>query len=179
TNLGVSDLALDLGDFYAWHTADGNVVLIMTMGHDQMPTAGQTGLYDPDALYGFHIDTDDDQLADHDIWIRFGQNGAGDWGVQARGVPGATEDLVGSVELDISAGNGVRLFAGLRDDPFFTDVEGFFATASSGDLMFDSTRDNRAGTNCTAIVLQFPVAALGGANRFDTWVTSSRIGAGS
>ncbi len=175
TDAALGDPALDLGDFFAWHTADGNVVLIMTMGHGNPPMDGQAGLYDPDVLYGFHIDTDDDQVADHDIWIRFGQNRAGTWGVQARGIPGADQDLVGSVELDIDDGAGNHLFAGLHDDPFFIDAEGFFATVATGDLMFDNTRDGRAQTNCTGIAVQFPLAALGGAERFDTWATSSRI----
>ncbi|MEM9068221.1 MAG: DUF4331 family protein [Myxococcota bacterium] len=175
TSVGVGDPAANIADVYAWHE-DGNVVAVLTVDGAKVPVAEQQGTYDRDVLYGVHFDTNDDQQADETIWVRFGQNDAGAWGVQAEGIPGASEPLEGAVESPLRRGEE-RLWAGLRDDPFFFDLDGFGMTVATGTLSFDSTRDSIAGTNCTAIVVEFPASTLG--SNVDVWATTARIGGGS
>jgi len=68
-----------------------------------------------------------------------------------------------------------RVFAGLRDDPFFFDLEGFEQTLQTGAVSFQDTRDSVAGLNCTAIVLEFDrAAALGGSQTLNLWTTTGR-----
>lgn len=168
-----ADAPADIADFYAWHTDDGKIVAVLTFAG----LSSKTATYDGAVLYGVHIDSDGDQLADRDIWIRFGQNGAGEWGVQVVGLPGTDAPVVGPVETEIDATDTLQVFAGVRDDPFFFDAEGFGETLMTGTIAFDSTRDAFAGSNVTAIVLQMDaVAAFGDNTTGDMWATTGRNG---
>lgn len=166
----------DIADLYAWHSADGQTLtVVLTFGGPVAPAADQAGTYDPNVLYGIHIDNTSDQAANHDIWVRFAQNDLGDWGIQVTSLPGESEALIGAVETEVAGASG-RVWAGLRDDPFFFDLTGFGTTLTTGDLAFDNTRDDFAGQNVTAIVLEMPVsAAIGAGNTLDIWATSSTL----
>lgn len=171
----MADPAADIGDYYGWHTEGGTFVAAMTFAC--LTEGGSPATYDPEVLYGFHIDNDGDDMSDIDIWCRFGTNMAMDeWGVQCLNVPGAAGPVEGAVDTNIDSGDGVMLFGGPREDPFFFDFDGFLATLMSGDLSFDSANDSFAGTNCTTIVLEMDAAAAaGGATTFQTWATTARL----
>ena len=172
-----STAARNIADFYAWHEG-GALIAIVTMGGAALP--GQAAPYDPDALYGVHIDNDADDVADIDIWVRFGQDAGGNWGVKVENLPGASGDVIGAVEGNLDGGGGTQVFAGLRDDPFFFDLEGFNDTVAMGSLQFASltmgnARDSLAGTNANAIVLSMDLdAARGGADQIQMWATTAR-----
>lgn len=182
------DTAADIADFYAWHDADGNMVVVLSIAGASMPVADQTGTYDADVLYGIHFsDTGSggDPLyeATHDIWVRFGANDAGDWGMQVMNLPGEDDMVVGAVETPLTAPNGAMAWVGLADDPFFFDLEGFQDTVTTGDLSFaslaagGSARDSLMGTNATTIVLQFPASDVTSAGGMvHTWATTGRTG---
>jgi hypothetical protein len=135
-------------------------------------------------LYSFHIDRDRDAVADHSIHARFGQNSLGQWGVELENVPGAgARYLFGPVEQVVTA-NGLRFYAGLRDDPFFFDAQGFNATLASfgddsapdGQVLITNTRDSFANRNVTVIVFEMDLdAAFGGSSELYFWGTSARI----
>ncbi len=177
----IAGTAEDIGDFFAWHTgtgADQKLIMVFTFAGPVAPVAGQAGTYDPDVLYGVHIDNDDgDALANNDIWVRFAQNDLGEWGMQVQGVPGTTGPLVGAVETTITEGD-VSVRAGLFDDPFFFDLSGFVETLNTQTLSFDSANDDFAGSNITAVVIETPYAAAqGGAGPvLNLWATAARIG---
>ena len=175
-----ADRAADIGDLYAWHTDTGKTIFVLTYAGPNDPVEGQTATYDRDVLYGIHIDTDDDQDADHDIWVRFGQSASGNWGIQLENVPGADGVQTGAVEVEnriVGVTDGF-FWAGLREDPFFFDLEGFQTTLSTGTLSFDADRDFFAGKNSSAIVIELETADImaGADNTFDVWATTSRIG---
>jgi len=163
------DAAADIGDLYAFHD-DTRLTLILAFNGYQL--RGAEASYDPDVLYSFHIDTDGDNLADTDIHARFGQDSAGEWGVQVMGIPGVDEAIVGPVDEVISEA-GVQVYAGLRDDPFFFDLEGFEDTLATGDLSFNPDRDFVALKNSMAIVVEFDHAGLG-ETELGVWATTGR-----
>lgn len=166
------DAAADITDLYAWHTEDK---VIVALGFSGLAEAGVPANYDTGVLYGIHVDNDGDEIADHDIWARFGQDDAGDWGVKVENLPGAVADVVGPVETELDAGLGLRVFAGLRDDAFFFDLDGFKMTTMTGDLSFDSTRDSFAGTNITMAVMEMSIDAVAGGNdSLQIWATTGR-----
>jgi hypothetical protein len=165
-----ADSAADITDFYAWGNGDTVVAIISFAG---LGEAGVPATYDRDVLYGIHFDQDGDGVSDHDVWVRFGQNAEGEWGVQATGLAG-TDEAVGPVEEMIDAGLGQRVWAGLRDDGFFFDFEGFNDTLASGSISFDSTRDFFAGTNVTAIAVEVSTDLVSGGAPFTTWATTRR-----
>ena len=174
-----ADRAADIADVFAWHTAEGKTVLALTFAGPNEPVAGQAGTFDRDVLYTIHIDTDDDREPDHDIRARFGVSESGNWGIQLEGVPGADGTQAGPVEhANRIAGSEGFFWAGLREDPFFFDLEGFQNTASTGTLGFVSTRDFFAGKNLSAIVIELETADInaGSDNTFSVWATSARIG---
>ena len=120
-----------------------------------------------------HFDTSADGISDLDISARFAQNSDGEWGLQ---VSGASDVLLeGPVETVLS-NSDLSAWAGLADDPFFFDQTGFNQTVATGTISFDPTRDDVAGLNVTAVVLQIPIATIvseGGT--FQTWSTTSTL----
>jgi hypothetical protein len=164
------DPSADLADLFAWH--EGNVLnTILTFAADSSP--GEAPSWDPNVLYGVHLDLNNNNIADLDIWVRFGQNDLGDWGIQITGLPGATQWVtVGPIDRSIDAGNGLLVWAGLADDPFFFDEEGFQNTIDSGVFMI-SEHDSRAGKNAMAIVMQMDLSLL--SEEFRIWATTGRL----
>jgi Domain of unknown function (DUF4331) len=88
---------------------------------------------------------------------------------------------INQVPMD-TAGGGISLFAGLREDPFFFDVEQFFRVraglANLGPKVgFRSPGvDFTAGYNVNSIVARVPMGwlkATSGATTFDVWETIS------
>ena len=167
----------DIGDLYAWHKgqgADQKLVAVLTFAGPAEPVAGQSGTYDADTLYTIYIDNSGDNLPDLTIHARYGQNPNGDWGVQVIGLPGEPGPIVGAVETSIQ-GTSSMVWTGLRDDPFFFDLQGFGETAGTGTISFDSTRDFFAGKNITALVLEMPMAAaLGAGSKVNIWATTAK-----
>ena len=111
-------------------------------------------------------------------------------------VPGVAASFFGPIEQVLVTTSGLRAFAGLRNDPFFFDFEGFTALLNtfaapgqSGDLVssFRLTgnqprRDSFAGRNVSAIVFEMdldtvaPKAANGTRPKIRAWATTSRFG---
>ncbi|WP_121967895.1 DUF4331 domain-containing protein [Leptolyngbya sp. BC1307] len=96
-----------------------------------------------------------------------------------------SEPIVNSADV---GGSMVKVFAGLREDPFFFDVEQFFRVRAGalgigpavGFRDPDQAVDFAAGYNVNAIAVQVPIALLKGsseATTFDVWQTIS-IGSG-
>ena len=178
-----ADPAADIADFYAWHTDNDTLVAVVTFAGLGAP--GDAAVYDNDVLYGIHIDTDFDHEPDTNIWCRFGDNGldAADEnfmrGVQCLNVPGAAGPLEGPVDGDpiVDADNeNVKAWAGLREDPFFFDLTGYQETLDTGTIAFDSNRDDFAGTNVTAIVIEMDAAAAAAdGTQLQIWATTGRL----
>ena len=173
------ELNADIADLYAWTNESGKTVLVLTYAGPVDPVAGQTATYDPDVLYGIHIDNDGDNLADHDLYVRFAQNASGNWGMQVEGIPGGDP---GTQAGPVAVQNGVDgvtdgfFWAGLREDPFFFDLTGFQETLSTGTVSFVNDRDFFAQKNISAIVIELETEDLGGTT-LEVWATTSRIGA--
>ncbi len=167
-----ADPAADIADLFAWHD-EGTLTTILTVAGLGMP--GDAAVYDADVAYAIHIDNDGDNESDIDIIVKFGTDSQGEWGVQVSNLPGTGAAVVGPVEQVVQAAGG-KVWVGLRDDPFFFDLEGYQNTLATGALDFDSTRDSLAGTNVTTIALEMDLGvALDGADTIQVWATSGRI----
>jgi hypothetical protein len=166
------DLAADIGDTYAWHDGE-RLTLVLTW--DAYKLASEEAEWDPDVLYAFHIDTNADNQPDFDIYARFGQNAAGEYGVKVEGIPGVDEPIIGAIdEIIVDDASGAQVFVGLRDDPFFFDVQGYKDTLMTGALSFNNQRDFAAAKNAHVLVVEFDHAALGATN-FGVWSTTGRL----
>jgi len=167
------DKAADIADVFAWY--DANFVNI-AMTFAGPSAASLPATYDRDVLYTINISNDETSFTpEYQIRMRFGQDGSA-WGVQFTGVPGTTGPIEGPVDTDLKQGN-VTVRAGLFDDPFFFDLQGFKTTKSTGQLSFSNTRNFFDGQNDTAMVMEIPRSALAsGNNPIRIWGTTARFG---
>jgi hypothetical protein len=167
------DRSADIADIYVWHT-DANLVMALTFAGPA--PSGQKATYDRDILYTINI-SNRNSPTDPEVQIRFrfGQDAAGNTGVEISGLPDGGPPLVGPVETTLTR-NGIQARAGLYDDPFFFDLQGFKETRSTGTLAFVNTRNFFAGQNDTAMVVQIPRTLIETPDQLNIWVTSARIG---
>ena len=168
-----ADRSADIADVYVWHTADNLVIALTFAG----PAASdQRATYDRDVLYTINISNANSPTdAEVAIRFRFGQDASGNFGIEINGLPDGGPALVGPVETTLTR-NGILARAGLYDDPFFFDLQGFRETRSTGNLQFVSTRSFFTGTNDTSLVVQIPRSRVETGNELNIWATSARIG---
>jgi hypothetical protein len=166
------DRAADLADIYAFHDAT-SLTVIITFGGPQ--ATNLPAIYDPDVLYRIHISNDGNRAnTEIPIDVRFGFDGNNP-GIEVRGLPGATV-IQGPVETNLSQG-GYLIRAGLFDDPFFFDLQGFRETLATGTLMFRNNRDFFGAQNITGVVIQIPRSRVeNGNNPLDIWSETGRFG---
>jgi hypothetical protein len=181
------DRRLDFTDLFVFTSADdpGKTVLIIDSNPTSAPPpipAPVTGPeFYPGAVYRINIDTDGDNHADVAFTFVFSEYQDGvqtgtAWyatGGQARQPEPAGQVLAQSIPVSFDAtarpvqAGPVRLFTGLRSDPFFADVEG----ALHG---FKWTgHDDFAENNVDSIVLEVPHDMLGG-GVIGVWASISR-----
>ncbi len=168
------DKAADIADVFAWHTAT-DINFVLTFAGPQ--AANLPAVYDPDVLYTINVSNAAPRTTpDIPIEVRFGRGSGNTFGVQVKGLPGVTGAIEGAVETDLVK-DGVRVRAGLFDDPFFFDLQGFRDTVATGTLRFNNQRDFFAGQNDTAIVISIPRDRIeNGTNLVDVWATTARFG---
>jgi Domain of unknown function (DUF4331) len=184
------DRRLDMTDLFVFTSADDpdKTVLIMDSNPTSAPPpipAPVTGPeFYPGALYRINVDTDGDAHEDVAFTFTFSQHHHGRQtgtaryatGPEARKAEPAGEILADDIPVSfdgtvraVQAGR-VTLWAGLRSDPFFADVEG----ALHG---FKWTgHDDFAENNVDSIVLEVPSDMLGGPV-IGVWASISRRGA--
>ncbi len=199
---------LDVNDLYVFNQGD-NVVFAMTVSPLLTPGASTSGAaFNPNGLYQFKLDRERDGIEEAVIQILVSGD-ATDQTIDVRGpvtasVTGTTDNVLvdapsvrGAFNTTFS-GEGLTVFAGPRDDPFFIDLFGdesltsvlnavFSATlgetigsADEQSLSFaDPAVDDLAGLNVLAIVVEVPksvVAAalgIGTSDTFYAWATTS------
>lgn len=168
----VPDRPADIADIYAWHTSTDIIVALTFAGPNP---ANQAGTYDRDVLYAINISNDGNAATTEiPIRIRFGYDGNRP-GVLVTGLPGGAS-VQGPVEQDLSV-NGMLVRAGLFDDPFYFDLQGFRESRSTGTLRFNNQRDFFAGQNDTGVVIQIPRNLIAnGSQPIQVWSATSRIG---
>lgn len=167
------DRAADIADLYAWHT-DTSVIFALTFSGPQ--ATDQPATYDPDVVYSINVsNTAPRTTTDIPIRFRFGTGAAGQFGIRLTGLPGVAGAIEGSVERTLEK-DGVKVRAGLFDDPFFFDLQGFRDTLNTGTLSFDSNRDFFAGQNLTAVVIEIPKDRIDTGALVDVWSATTRRG---
>jgi len=79
----------------------------------------------------------------------------------------------GQEALAATGDNGVKVFAGPRDDPFFFDLVAFRNVISGSASSFNNPgNDTFAGTNVMAIVVEVPKSLLGSNGTINVWAES-------
>ena len=197
----------DVNDVYAFPAPGNGSRTVLVLGTSSPITPAQTpsftfGTKDQE-LYQLKIDNTGDAREDLVFQVTF-TGKAGKQKVTLRGPykpneVGTMNTLVGGKQLKgytntvLTSNDGIKLFAGPRDDPFFIDLEAFFrilpdrkpeggplSTITQGPLTFrpvGSAVDFLRGINDMAIVIELPTAMIANAasnGRFGVWGTTSR-----
>jgi Domain of unknown function (DUF4331) len=202
----------DMTDVYAFPgSGAGRIALVMNTRAFLTPAQAQDpaqASFDDDLLYQFKVDNNGDAREDRVIQVSFTGEGANQT-VQVRGpiappVQGAMENVVadvtpavtGPLNTGLGDPNGIQVFAGPRDDPFFLDLEAFFCILPdrrpvggqlagscalqpnpTAPLFFRSEGLNYiSGYNVNAIVIELPSSMIenGAPGRLGIWGSISQ-----
>ena len=169
------DSRLDITDVYVFQSPSNPENTVMIMGVNPLAGVQNDGTFRAgNTSYAFKIDSDGDAIEDLTFRVKFSRP---DDSLMQRvwlgQVGGVDADLGGEMRNPIAKGmtgetisipGGGMLYAGVMDDPFFFDLNGFLA------LDFCAPGETRpnffAGLNISAIVLEVP----------STWLGSNNIG---
>jgi hypothetical protein len=183
----------DISDVYVFPSKETPSNVVMAMCVNPLISKGGTASFDPDVLYQFKFDTNQDGREDNVIQVRFEGTGAAQTvivaGPSAPNEVGATNTLMtphatrGVVGTAFSPTAKIKVFAGVREDPFFFDLEQFFTIlpdrgvppgltsppANPNQPMATSWRPrgtavdflSNGGFNVLAIVIEVPKIMLG------------------
>ncbi len=204
---------VNLTDLYVYREKDQNSSaadgdLVLTMNSNPRSVARYQYYFSTTALYQFHItqvgDVNSTPTGRADIILRFAFSPPNNQGMQAVAITvvrGGSETttkttvnggLIATTPLNSNSvlntvpvgGSNLTVFAGLREDPFFFDVEQFFrvragALGTGAKVGFKEPSkaiDFAKGYNVNTITVRVPKAFLQagtGANTFDVWSTVS------
>lgn len=202
---------MDVNDVYVFPSKSDSasrIVLVLTTSSPITPAQSAAAAFDPDLLYQFKIDNSGDGV--EDLVIQFTATGtsAATQTIAMRGpvapaltgvnstIVDATVSASGAINTVLGSATGIQLFAGVRDDPFFLDLEQFFciipdrkpatgplstacATGTSGASGFrpaGSAVDYLTGYNTLAFVVELPKSMLTttSSKKLGVWATISR-----
>ena len=196
TFLATKLTAADLTDLFVFESTDPNNV-VLVMDFDPLIVSGQTRPFDPKVLYQFKIDNTGDSI--EDVVLQFNVNGTGSQQtVTVRGpsrpsTVGTESSLVPEIETGplnqvFTVNNGMKVFFGVRKDPFFFDLEQFFKIISDRDYNIQpnpsppfqvlsfrppgEAQDTLATFNVHSIIVELPRNLLG-SGKIGAWITTS------
>ncbi|MDZ4277566.1 MAG: DUF4331 family protein, partial [Dehalococcoidia bacterium] len=180
------DPSADITDVYAFRSPENSDNLVVALDVNGLTPPAEPRDFGQDVTYNIHVDNTDDLVADATASITFSD---GTFTIEGLGDPITGDVTPADAEPAINEADGIRAFAGPRDDPFFFDLAGFknfvagpFVPASGLRPEGEEPVDMFAGTNISSIVIELPITALTGGDSSDTgvikaWSSTSRGGA--
>ncbi|MFD2098211.1 DUF4331 family protein [Flagellimonas iocasae] len=191
----------DIADFYAFEPSEGsdNTVFVVDVQSNVLPDLAY-GTFDEDVLTEINIDLDGDLVEDQVIqaiardgrMYFFGPTAPDQTGLSSQilaDYPLGDVEISGATAMVETTSDGVSLFAGPRQDPFFFDFFQFNAvispetdSAPEGFLPPEEASDTFDGANTMSIIVEIPNSMLGtptatnalGLTVYKTWVTTNR-----
>jgi len=178
----------DINDVYVFKAPDNanRTVLVMTVNPAINLFGGSFG---KNVRYTFNVDRNGDNKADVLYVARFGaKDSSGRQSVDLKQYTGrdniyhvrnGSTVAWGKTGQSASTKNGLKLWTGVRSDPFFFDLTGFIGTttllktgtAVGGDGLGQHPTDFFANLNTNAIVLSIPSSQL--PTKIGVWATTS------
>jgi hypothetical protein len=182
-----SGTTADITDFYAFEGEDtNNIAFVANVQGLLSPTSSATASFDENVMVEFNIDTDNDYVEDLVIQA-IPRDGKmyffGPFDPSSTGLNSTINEMATKSEVAISTygaspitvnSNGMKLFAGPRDDPFFMDFAQYGTIIGGTASGFNNPgADTFAGTNVLSIVLEIPKTMIGGSGTINTWITAN------
>lgn len=177
----------DITDIYAFQSPADNskMVFVMNVQGVMSPAVSATASFPNNVLYEINIDNTGDNVEDLVIQALV-QNGKirvyGPAAPPATGTSSTVAANASMTETSVTAynsgsspnigsnANGIKVFAGPRDDPFFFDLTRFKEVIAGTQTGFRNPGvDTFAGTNVMSIVIEVPKSMLGSAGTINVW----------
>jgi hypothetical protein len=180
----------DITDLYVFQGANpDNLVFAGNTQGLLAPGATSAAKFDPRTLIQFKIDNNGDNVEDLVIQAIYKDGKINVFGPVRPSHTGTRtkiekEEFIGAVPVTpygasqpviVTGSNGIRLFAGPRDDPFFFDLDQFHKIVAGQASGFNNPgTDTFAGTNVLSIVVEVPKKLLhAGTGKLGVWMTTS------
>ena len=178
----------DITDFYSFQGANSNnLVFVANVKGLLSPTATASTSFDENVMVEFNIDNNGDNVEDlviqavkrDDKMYFFGPVAPGTTGISSTIKTAAASGSVTISSYGASAltaeKNGMKFFAGPRDDPFFFDLNQFKAILAGTATGFNNPgTDTFAGTNVLSIVVEVPKSMLGSSTSINLWAETKQ-----
>jgi Domain of unknown function (DUF4331) len=177
----------DITDVYAFQSPADNskMVFVINVQGLMSPSASATASFSNNTLYELNIDNTGDLVEDQVIQFVVQNNKLRVYGPAAPATTGLASTILANAtrtDADVtpygSSGspnvgtnsNGIKVFAGPRDDPFFFDLVRFREVIAGTQSSFRSPGvDTFAGTNVMSLVIEVPKSLLGTAATLNVW----------
>jgi hypothetical protein len=184
----VTNQPSDITDLYVFRAQNpDNLVFVANTQGLLSPTATGNAKFDENTMIEFNIDNNGDNVEDLVIQC-IAKNGMMKvYGPFKPSVTGTTSYLgvnnfKGQVRITqygespiISEQNGIKIFAGPRDDPFFFDLVRFRQIIAGTATSFNNPgTDTFAGTNVLGLVVEVPKSWLGGNGTINVWAETKK-----
>ena len=186
----VTSTTSDITDYYAFQSPadNNNLIFVANLQGLLSPTATADARFDENVMIEFNIDENGDAVEDWVIQAFFEDGMVKTYGPVAPTMTGLESKREASGTLtetgitsysastaSIGMNNGIQVFAGPRDDPFFMDFAQYGEIIAGNASGFnDPGSDTFAGTNVMSVVVEVPKSMLGSAATLNTWVESKR-----
>ena len=171
----VTNQPSDITDVYVFRAADPNN-LVFVANTQGLLSPGSTGAarFDNNTLIEFNIDVNNDNVEDLVLQAKAEGNNMQVYGPVAPSETGIRSKVEGSASATVAitsygaapvtatGSNGIKVFAGPRDDPFFFDLTRYLAIIGGTAPGFNNPgTDTFAGTNVMSVVIEMPKTLLG------------------
>jgi hypothetical protein len=181
----------DITDLYAFQGSNAsNLVFVANTQGLLSPAASATASFDPNTLIQINIDNNGDNVEDLVIQAIYDGKNMNFYGPVAPSITGLKSKLEGPITASVAVTsygssapvtsmgtNGIQVFAGPRDDPFFFDLDQFHKILAGTASGFNNPgADSFAGTNVMSVVVEVPKSLLGApaSGAISTWVMTKK-----
>lgn len=185
----VTNQSSDITDVYAFRGADANNLVFVANTQGLLsPSATGAAKFDANTLIEFNVDNNNDNIEDLVIQAIYdgskmkfyGPVAPSEKGTRSRLEGAATAEVAvtayGSTAVTATGSNGIKVFAGPRDDPFFFDLDQFKKIIGGTATSFNNPgNDTFKGTNVLSIVVEVPKTLLGASSgKVNMWVETKK-----
>ena len=187
----VKGTAQDITDLYAFQGSNtSNLVFVANTQGLLSPAASATANFDENTLIQINIDNNGDNVEDLVIQAVYDGKNMKFYGPVLPSMTGLKSKLEGpvtatvavtpygsSTPLTATGANGIQVFAGPRDDPFFFDLDQYHKIIAGTATAFNNPgTDAFAGTNVMSVVVEVPKSLLGvpSSGAISAWIQTKK-----
>jgi hypothetical protein len=186
----VTDQKTDITDVYVFRGQDANNLVFVANTQGLLtPSQSATAQFDGNTLIEFNIDNNNDNVEDLVIQAIFSGGKMKVYGPIKPSETGKRSKIEGAATVEVgvtpygggapvtaTSGNGIKVFAGPRDDPFYFDLNQFKKIIGGTATGFnDPGMDTFAGTNVMSVVVEVPKSLLNATNdKINVWLETKK-----